>query len=152
MAILPNKSLMLWDGFAPVFTRPTLQRFLVLMGTAILITGRHTVANLFRIAGSLARGHISSYRRVFSKASRSPLRLACALARSLLTLLPDDARSSWLATTRSSPIRESTSTARLDIAIRSARLTPSRPGDTATSGLYSPCSSVSSSPTVLGRG
>jgi hypothetical protein len=91
MAILPDESLALFNGFAPVFTRPTYRRFLVLLGAAILTTGRRTIANLLRTAGSLARGHISSYRRVFSKASWSALRLACTLARSLLILLPDDA-------------------------------------------------------------
>jgi hypothetical protein len=67
MAILPNESLALLDSFAPVFTNPTYQRFLVLLGTAIITTGRRTVANLLRTAGALAPGHVSSYRRVFSQ-------------------------------------------------------------------------------------
>jgi hypothetical protein len=91
MAILPDESLALLDCFAPVFTQPTYQRFLVLLGAAILTTGRRTVANLLRTAGSLAPGNASSYRRVFSKASWSPLRLACALTRHLVSLLPGEA-------------------------------------------------------------
>jgi hypothetical protein len=90
MAILPDESLPLLVSFAPVFTRPTYQRFLVLLGAAILTTGRRTVANLLRTAGSLAPGHASSYRRVFSMAHRSMIRLACALARNVIARLPAD--------------------------------------------------------------
>ena len=75
MAILPDESLALLDCFTPVFTRPTYQRFLVLLGAAIITTGRRTVANLLRTAGSLAPGHVSSYRRVFSQARWSMLGL-----------------------------------------------------------------------------
>src|SRR5512135_572856 len=88
MAILPDESLALLDCFAPVFTQPTYQRFLVLLGAAIITTGRRTVANLLRTAGSLAPGHVSSYRRVFSKARWSMLSLACALTRQVVLLLP----------------------------------------------------------------
>jgi hypothetical protein len=91
MAILPDESLALLDCFAPVFTRPTYQRFLVLLGAAIITTGRRTVANLLRTAGSLAPGHVSSYRRVFSQARWSMLALACALTRQVVLLLPADA-------------------------------------------------------------
>ena len=90
MPILPDDSLALLDCFAPVFTEPTYQRFLVLMGAAILTTGRRTIANLLRTAGSLAPGHTSSYRRVFSDARWSALQLACASARLLVALLPED--------------------------------------------------------------
>jgi DDE superfamily endonuclease len=79
MAILPDESLSLLVSLAPVFTQPTYQRFLVLLGAAILTTGRRNVANLLRTAASLAPGHVSSYRRVFSKAHWSMIRLACAL-------------------------------------------------------------------------
>ena len=90
MAILPDESLALLDSFAPIFTEPTYRRFLVLLGAAILTTGRRTVANRLRTAGSLAPGDPSSYRRVFSQARWSMIRLACALARHLLALLPED--------------------------------------------------------------
>ena len=91
MAILPDESLALLDCLAPVFTRPTYQRFLVLLGAVIITTGRRTVANLLRTAGSLAPGHVSSYRRVFSQARWSMLRLACALTRHIVSLLPTNA-------------------------------------------------------------
>jgi hypothetical protein len=90
MPILPDESLALLDSFAPVFTQPTYRRFLVLLGAAILTTGRRTVANLLRTAGSLAPGDPSSYRRVFSHARWSMIRLACVLARHLVALLPED--------------------------------------------------------------
>jgi hypothetical protein len=90
MSILPNESLALLDSFAPVFTNPTYQRFLVLLGAAIITTGRRTVANLLRTAGSLAPGHVSSYRRVFSQARWSMVPLACALTRHIIALLPKD--------------------------------------------------------------
>ena len=90
MAILPDDSLSLLASSPTVFTRPTSRRFLVLLGAAIITTGRRTIANLVRTAGSLAPGHPSSYRRVFSQARWSMIRLACALARHLVTLLPED--------------------------------------------------------------
>jgi hypothetical protein len=91
MTILPDKVRASLDCFAPVFTHPTYQRFLILLGAAILTTGRRTVANLLRTAGSIATGHVSSYRRVFSEARWSMLRLACALTRHVVALLPGDA-------------------------------------------------------------
>jgi DDE superfamily endonuclease len=90
MAILPDESLPLLVAFAPVFTQPTYQRFLVLLGAAILTTGRRNIANLLRTIGALAPGHVSSYRRVFSNARWSMIRLACALTRYLIARLPAD--------------------------------------------------------------
>ena len=90
MAILPKSHRGFWDDFAPIFTRPTFRRFLTLLGAAILTVGRRTVANLLRTAGSLAAGAASSYRRVFSQARWSSLRLACTLARKVVALLPAD--------------------------------------------------------------
>ena len=52
MRILPDASLALLESFAPVFAEPTFQRFLVLMGAALLTTGRRTIANL-SVTGSL---------------------------------------------------------------------------------------------------
>jgi DDE superfamily endonuclease len=91
MLILPDESLTVLDCFAPVFTQPTYRRFLILLGAAVLTTGRRTVANLLRTAGALAPGDASSYRRVFSQARWSMIPLACALARLLVALLPQDA-------------------------------------------------------------
>lgn len=90
MAILPETPRGFWDDFAPVFTRPTFRRFLTLLAAAILTVGRRTVANLLRTAGSLADGAASSYRRVFSQARWSSIRLARVLARQVVGLLPND--------------------------------------------------------------
>lgn len=90
MAILPDDSPALLASLTTAFTRPTSRRFLALLGAAIITTGRRTVANLLRTAGSLAPGHPSSYRRVFSQARWSMIRSACALTRYLVTLLPED--------------------------------------------------------------
>jgi hypothetical protein len=90
MAIPPETPRGFWGDFAPIFTRPTFRRFLTLLGAAILTIGRRTVANLLRTAGSLAPGATSSYRRVFSQARWSSIRLACALARRVVDLLPAD--------------------------------------------------------------
>jgi hypothetical protein len=90
MAILPEDSPALLASLTTVFTRPTSRRFLVLLGAAIITTGRRTVANLLRTGGSLAPGHPSSYRRVFSQARWSMIRLACTLTRYLVALLPED--------------------------------------------------------------
>ena len=80
----------MFDCFAPVFTQRTYQRFLVLLGVAIITTGRRTVANILRTAGALVPGHVSSYRRVFSRARWSFLGLACALTRHVVPLLPTE--------------------------------------------------------------
>ncbi len=77
MAILPDASLASLDPFAPVFTQPTYQRPLLLLAAAIITTGRRTAADLLRTAGSLAPGHITGYRRVFSKAQWSMIQPAC---------------------------------------------------------------------------
>jgi hypothetical protein len=71
------------------FTRPTLRRFL-LMGAALLCTGRRTVANLLRVAAPLVDGHVTTYQRVFSSASWSAMRLACCLCRAVVAMLPAD--------------------------------------------------------------
>ncbi len=90
MSILPDHALPLLLSFAPVFSQPTSQRFLLLLGSAIITRGPRTVSNLLRTVGTLATGHSSSYRRVFSKSRWSLLRLACALIRQVFTLLPED--------------------------------------------------------------
>lgn len=91
MGILPETPRGFWDDFALIFTRPTFRRFLMLLGAAILTVGRRTVSNLLRTVGPLASGASSSYRRVFSKARWSLLRLGEVLARRIVALLPADA-------------------------------------------------------------
>jgi hypothetical protein len=88
--ILPQEALPILQAIAPAFTRPTLLRFSLLMGAALLCTGRRTVANLLRVAAPLADGHVTTYQRVFSSASWSAMRLACCLCRAVVALLPPD--------------------------------------------------------------
>jgi hypothetical protein len=88
--ILPAEARPLLDGLRPVFTHPTLHRFVTLMGSAILTTGRRTVANLLRTAAPLVRGHRTTFQRVLSAAEWSGLRLACQLCRLVLALIPAD--------------------------------------------------------------
>ena len=88
--IVPAEALPIIQAIDPAFTRPTLRRFLLLMGAALLCTGRRTVANLLRVAAPLAAGHVTSYQRVFSSASWSAMRLACCLCRLVVATLPAD--------------------------------------------------------------
>ena len=74
----------LLQAFAAAFTRPTYQRFVVLLLAAILTTGCRTVLNLLRTVEALAPGHPSSYHRVFSRRRCSLWRLGRALAGFLL--------------------------------------------------------------------
>ena len=88
--IVPDEALPILQALAPTFTRPTFRRFALLMGAALLCTGRRTVANLLRIAAPLAAGHLTTYQRVFSSASWSAMHLACGLCRLVVALLPED--------------------------------------------------------------
>jgi hypothetical protein len=86
--IVPTEALPLIQAIAPAFTRPTLRRFVLLMGAALLCTGRRTVANLLRVAAPLAHGHTTTYQRVFFSASWSSMHLACGLCRLVVRLSP----------------------------------------------------------------
>jgi len=70
----------LLQTFAAAFTRPTYERFVVLLLAAILTTGCRTILNLLRTLDTLAPGHASSYHRVFSRRRCSLWRLGHALA------------------------------------------------------------------------
>src|SRR3954471_24243345 len=99
--IVPDEALPILQAIAPAFTQPTYQRFALLMGAALLCTGRRTVANLLRVAAPLADGHVTSYQRVFSAASWSAMQLACYFCRLVVALRPPTSPSCWPATTRS---------------------------------------------------
>src|SRR3954454_18138320 len=88
--IVPAQTLPIIQAIAPAFTRPTLRRFMLLMGAALLCTGRRTVANLLRVAAPLAGGHLTTYQRVFSSASWSAIPLASCACRLVVSLLPAD--------------------------------------------------------------
>ena len=55
----------LLQTFAVAFTRPTDERFVVLLFAAILTTACRTILNLLRTVDTLAPGHPSSYHRLF---------------------------------------------------------------------------------------
>ena len=88
--ILPTPAAAVLLPLAPAFNAPTFERFVLLTLSAILTTGRRTVANLLRTLGCLAPGHRTSYQRVLSSARWSGLKLACRLARLVLRLVPAD--------------------------------------------------------------
>src|SRR5260370_40223608 len=75
----------LLQAFRAAFTRPTYERFVVLLLAAILTTGCRTILNLLRTADTLAPGHPSSYHRVFSRRRCSLWRLGRALAGFILS-------------------------------------------------------------------
>ncbi len=68
------------QAFRAAFTRPTYERFLILLLAAILTTGCRTILNLLRTVEALAPGHPCSYHRVFSRRRWSLWRLGQALA------------------------------------------------------------------------
>jgi hypothetical protein len=80
----------LTQELASAFTRPTFQRFSLLLFAAILTTGRRTVTNVLRTVQALAPGHPSSYHRVFSRRRWFHWRLARGLTRFILRqFVPD---------------------------------------------------------------
>jgi len=82
---IPDLARPLLGEFAPAFSRPTYQRFLVLTFAAILTTGQRTISNLLRTIGQArAPGDPSSYRGVLSQAHWCAIRLAAALTRYLI--------------------------------------------------------------------
>ncbi len=84
---LPPEAAPVLLALQPAFTRPTWNRFALLLASAVLTTGRRTVANLLRTAGPLATGHKTSFQRVLSAASWSGVRLACLLTGFVLARL-----------------------------------------------------------------
>ena len=68
----------LLDTFSGIFTKPTGQRFAVLVVAVILTTGSRTILNVLRTVDTLAGGHASSYHRVLSQRRWSMAALARA--------------------------------------------------------------------------
>jgi hypothetical protein len=80
---LPDFAVPVLRMFQPAFATPTYHRFLVLWLGAIMTIGRQTITNILRTVRHHAKGHGSSYHRVFSQRRWS----AWELARRLLTFL-----------------------------------------------------------------
>ena len=55
------------EPFRSAFTRPTFDRFGLLLLAAILTPGRRTVTHVLATVPWLMRGHLSSYHRVLSQ-------------------------------------------------------------------------------------
>lgn len=81
MLSIPHDATAVLGHFSVIFTQPTYQRFLLLLISCILTTGRRTTCNLLRTVGPCAKGDPSSFHRFFSAAQWSALGLACVLAR-----------------------------------------------------------------------
>lgn len=80
MLPVPAAALPLLRSVAGACVLPTAKRLLHLMVGAILTTGRRTISNLLRAIRGLAKGHPSSYHRVFSRRRWSVWPLARGLA------------------------------------------------------------------------
>lgn len=71
-----------------VFTRPTLERFVVLMCGLIVTVGRRSVSRALQVMRPMLGGHWSDYHRLFSSAHYSAWALAAVLVRQVVALLP----------------------------------------------------------------
>lgn len=72
------------QAFRAAFTRPTSERFALLLLAAIRTTGGRSVLNLLRTVAALAPGHPCSYHRVCSRRRYALWRLGRALAAAIL--------------------------------------------------------------------
>lgn len=76
---------------APVFTQPTVGRFIQLMMGLIVTMGRRTVSRALVPIEPEMEGHWSTYHRLYSSARYSLWTLAAVLVRQVVALLPSDA-------------------------------------------------------------
>jgi len=90
MLSLPSAAEPLFMSFSIAFTQPTFQRILLLLTGAILTRSRHTVAAVYDTLRPVIRGHVSTYHRVFCRASWSLWPLAKVLAGAVLRFIPAD--------------------------------------------------------------
>jgi hypothetical protein len=85
---IPAAAEPLVQAIGVAFTEPTLRRFLVLMCGLIVTMGRRTVSHALLATGPALQGHWSNYHRVYSSARFSMWKLAAALVRQVIALLP----------------------------------------------------------------
>jgi hypothetical protein len=85
MDFIPPVAQPLLLAFAPAFTHPTFQRWLLVCVAAMVTPGRRTITKLLRTVQSLVHGHPSSYHRVFSHRRWTLWRLGHTLAHFILT-------------------------------------------------------------------
>lgn len=84
MIQIPSAARPLLHSFSLAFTRPTFERWLVLLLGSILTTGNHTVCNILRVLGGLMPGTSSSFHRVLSSRRWKPWVLSRVLATFIL--------------------------------------------------------------------
>ena len=89
--VIPAAAEPLVQAIAVAFTEPTLRRFVVLMCGLIVTMGRRTVSHALVAIEPLLDGHWSGYHRLYSAAKFSMWKLAAALVRQTVALLPADA-------------------------------------------------------------
>lgn len=86
---IPKEVALLLNDFSKEFASSVWKRFLDLLVTALVVRGRRTVWRLLQCCGVCAKGHFSSYHRVFSHRRWSGLILSRHLARAVVDrLLP----------------------------------------------------------------
>jgi hypothetical protein len=90
MLLLPHAAEPLVSRAQAAFTRPSFERFVVMCIGAIVTFGRRSVSRILWTLGSAAKGHPSSYHRLFSKARWSLWSLGKVLASAVLELVPLD--------------------------------------------------------------
>jgi len=90
MISLPRAAEPLVGSLSIAFTRPTCNRFVVLLVGALLATGRRTLTEVQWAVHGLAPGHFSSFHRVFSRARWSLWPLGRIVAGRVLRLVPGD--------------------------------------------------------------
>ena len=89
---IPAAAEPLVEGLRGVFTRPTFERFVVLMTGLIVTMGRRTVSRALRAVEPFLEGHWCDYHRIYSHARFSMWTLAAVLVRRVVDrLLPADA-------------------------------------------------------------
>jgi hypothetical protein len=78
------------QAFAPCFTAPSMDTFLMLMAGWVLDLRRHTITEIVRAAGAVDSKHISSFHRFFSRARWTNDRVGLVLLKLAAAHVPED--------------------------------------------------------------
>jgi hypothetical protein len=90
MLSLPSAARPVLMSFSAAFTRPTFCRVLLLMAGSIMALRQRTVTAVVRALRGVVPGHVSTYHRVFSRASWSLWPLGKILAQAVLATIPPE--------------------------------------------------------------
>ncbi len=88
--ILPEAIKAVFEPMAVAMTRPTFQRFVIIALATILCRGRRTITRIIWIIRPLAKGDVSDYHRVLSRASWELSDLGRVLIIMILDWVPDE--------------------------------------------------------------